>query len=63
MKPPAPDIRLASAIASRVSGCTYRELVRMAKFMGIRRAHMMTRWNLEMEVKRIVFGNEHQDWF
>lgn len=31
--------------------------------MGIKRAHMITRLNLELEVKRIVFGDEQQDWF
>lgn len=63
MNQPAPDMQLASAVASRVSGCTYRELVRMAKFMGIKRAHMITRWNLELEVKRIVLGRSQLGWY
>lgn len=61
MTQPEPDRRLAQAMANRLSGCTYRDLLRLARFLKVRHPTKMKRARLEMEVRFKVYPNEY-DW-
>jgi hypothetical protein len=60
MSSSTPDMRLAAAVADRVSRCSYRDLVRLAKFIGVQRAHMVRRGDLEFKVRLVVFGDNNR---
>jgi hypothetical protein len=57
---PAPDRRLATAMANRLSGCKYRDLLRLARYLKIKRPTKMRRGWLEMEIRFMVYPNEFQ---
>jgi hypothetical protein len=54
-----PDRRLAVAMANRLSGCRYRDLLRLARFLKIKKPTKMKRERLEMEVRFRVYPEEY----
>jgi hypothetical protein len=59
MTAPATDRRLAIAMANRLSGCRYRDLLRLARFLKIKQPTKMKRERLEMEVRFRVYPDEY----
>lgn len=60
MTQPAPDRRLAQAMANRLSGCKYRDLLRLARYLKIKQPTKMRRARLEMEVRFRVYPDEYE---
>lgn len=60
MTQPAPDRRLAQATVSRLSECSYRDLLRLARFLKVKRPTRMKRGWLEMEVRFRVDPDEFE---
>jgi hypothetical protein len=46
-------------MANRLSGCRYRDLLRLARFLKIKRPTKMKRERLEMEVRFRVYPDEY----
>jgi hypothetical protein len=46
-------------MANRLSGCRYRDLLRLARFLKIKQPTKMKRERLEMEVRFRVYPDEY----